>query len=333
MKSILCPFFYLIAFAYSHSSMDLASNSKVHTESHASSFSLLSRQPPKEANRIGDLSHRKCSCSVDVPHDDDTATRCSLPERQSKPRLFSSLSTIHGRSAPTLARGHLLDVSADPSRRCSPSPAVQRNAESPRLGSRSSPRFDQYTSTLDSAGSSILSVDTSHDTSSTSTNVENTAEIANFEGSKALLSPSKFPSPSDDSESAVATSITQIPRTNPESSQAFRYVFYPPRNPSDGMKPAPKSSREAPHRQLSYGQPPCTPPSESIRKSMASRELRCKAKWEIEDEKSSSSVKGNLSIPTIRPYYSEPPRKPRLYLDLVDEGSKVEKAVSIPIAP
>lgn len=115
MKSILCPFFYLIACAYSHSSMDLASNFKVHTESHASSFSLLSRQPPKEANRLGDLSRRKCSCSVDVPHNNDTATRCSLPERQSKSRLFSSLSTIHGRSAPTLARGHLLDVFADPS--------------------------------------------------------------------------------------------------------------------------------------------------------------------------------------------------------------------------
>lgn len=334
MKSILCPFFYLIACAYSHSSMDLASNFKVHTESHASSFSLLSRQPPKEANRLGDLSRRKCSCSVDVPHDNDTATRCSLPERQSKSRLFSSLSTIHGRSAPTLARGHLLDVFADPSRQCSPSPAIQRKAESPRLGPPSSPRFDQYTSTLDSAGSSILSIDTSYDTSSTSTNVGNIAETASFEESKALLSPIKFPSPSDNSESAVATSITQVPRIVPESAQASRYVFYPPRNPSDGTKPAPKSSHEAPQRQLSYGQPPCTPPSKSIHKSMGSSEVRSKWKWGFEDEKPSSSTDEDVRIPATRPYYSGPPRsKPWLYLDLVDEGSKVVKAVSISFDP
>ena len=150
----------------------------------------------------------------------------------------------------------------------------------------------------------------------------------NIPGSGGLLSPISF-SRLLDQGPATSSRCTRLATKKPSSSASLsNYIFYPPRNPCDNFKPFIRPGDTAPRRQLSYGEP-CTPEPRRLHKASRSRELRREAclKWEtavpyVEENKGPHTS-------SYRPYYSEPARtKPRLYLDLLDETSKIEEAVS-----
>ena len=151
--------------------------------------------------------------------------------------------------------------------------------------------------------------------------------------SKALLSPIKFiPQPvAKDSQ----PSESQSERTAPSEARGkpARYIFYPPKNPSDRPRHIYDChSSVVPRRRLSYGEPLTLANPKARRAPAASSGIIKRQSGEStdEDDRHSSWLDGSLkATATVRPWYSEPTRpKPRLWLDLAGDGEKIEEAVS-----
>lgn len=142
--------------------------------------------------------------------------------------------------------------------------------------------------------------------------------------SKGLLSPIKLgPQLTTDGISTRTTTSHHIP-------SVLKYEYYPPTNPSDGQGLSTTLYKTGPRRKLSYGEALSHPQPRSLHKSTGSAELRSEAGWCTANGSDRSWFNDESSIPAIKPWYSEPPRaKPRLWLDLAEDGERIEEAVSI----
>lgn len=148
-------------------------------------------------------------------------------------------------------------------------------------------------------------------------------DIGSSDFSKPLLSPIRFTPPGELKVPDLAPSGPDE-RTNEPSA----YRFFPPTNPADKIPSGFDLHRDVPRRRLFYDEPTSTPTSKSLHRATGSHELRRKAGRETEDDKFDTWLKENVKASAIRPYFSEPARsKPRLWLDLAEEGEKIEEAV------
>ena len=150
--------------------------------------------------------------------------------------------------------------------------------------------------------------------------------------SRALLPPISFSPHLEHRQFGSSPTKTNKTQWCSGSENPSSYVFYPPRNPSDTVKPLSRPDSIAPRRRLSYGEPPYTAEPRSLHEAFGSNVLpdaglpsRIGAFDLDEYEGPETSA--------IKPYHSEPTRgNSRLYLDLVNETSRIERAVSLPVA-
>jgi len=138
--------------------------------------------------------------------------------------------------------------------------------------------------------------------------------------SKGLLSPINFGSQLEKDEvDPTVTTSSQVPNGS-------KYQYYPPTNPSNGRGGFAQSYDTGPRRQLSYSD--LKP--RSLHKSTGSTELRREAEWSPERSDSSSWLDDSPNAFATRLWDSEPSRpKPRLRLDLTEDGGQIKEAVSL----
>lgn len=140
--------------------------------------------------------------------------------------------------------------------------------------------------------------------------------------SKALLSPINFgPQLERHEDGSTRTMASQLP-------EGPRYEYYAPINPSDGQGAYTQLYGTGPRRQLFYGEPFHYSKARSLHKSIGSTELRREAGYAPEHTNSGSWFDDGPSTAAAKPRYSEPSRpKPRLWLDLAEDGEQIEEAV------
>lgn len=159
----------------------------------------------------------------------------------------------------------------------------------------------------------------------TSTHWDHDHDTSPFDHSKSLLSPIKFSPPS-----GPKTQNEVSVHTNRKTSESSTYMFYPPRNPADNHPLIKKIQPSVPQRKLSYGEPSLTPKPKSLHRITGSLELRREASRKPDGDNCESWLERGLEASANRPYYSEPTRsKPKLWLDLAEEGERIEEAVCI----
>jgi hypothetical protein len=142
--------------------------------------------------------------------------------------------------------------------------------------------------------------------------------------SKALLSPINL------NAQIVKYRLDSTTTESIEPPNGSEYHYYPPTNPSDGHATFAQWHGTGPRRQLSYGEPINHSKPRSLHKSTGSTELRREAGWSLEYNNCGSWFDDESIAPAIKPWYSEPPRpKPRLWLDLAEDGGQIEEAVSL----
>ncbi|KAL6713575.1 hypothetical protein ACLMJK_009040 [Lecanora helva] len=107
-----------------------------------------------------------------------------------------------------------------------------------------------------------------------------------------------------------------------------RYVFYPPKNPSEKVARFPNPQRKVPRRQLSYGEPSSTPKSRTLHNTTGQRQPRSKVCQGSESDEDDNWQSNHLDSSTIRPWKSEPARnKPRVLEDQEEGGVIIQSAL------
>ena len=149
--------------------------------------------------------------------------------------------------------------------------------------------------------------------------------------SKTLLSPIAFTPPLKAGDSSVYTpesSHVQTPRFFQHHEGIPKYVFYPPKNPSEKSCLTSDCHRKVPRRQLSYGQRFCTPKPQSSHKTLPFKDPRWKTSQSIESDEHISCLNSNPNGSALRLWNSEPVRRePKSWFGSAEE-ERIEKAVS-----
>ena len=234
------------------------------------------------------------------------------------------------RSIHSFAPEHAQDAQASRSSSSPPYRSVKRTKEA-ALPLPSPQPADTNPDTADHSTSLLESPKTPKDETTGRVHSASIGRQSELVSLKPLRSPIQFIPRHHAYETAAITSTAPTKILKPKSSassEKSKFQYYGPTNPSDQVERFPQGCGRVPRRQLSYGDPKPW----SLHRTTSSQELRLKASLEAEDN--DSFFRGDdttVGSDTVRAklWYSEPTRpKPRLWLDLVDDGEPIEEAVS-----
>ena len=270
--------------------------------------------------------YRSVSRSIDTCHGRDL--RSTLAERRSCPHP-APLILPRKRSIRSLAPEYTQDVQTSRSSSSPPYRSVKRTKEAalPLLSLQS---VDTIEDTVDGPSSPLESPRTPEDRTTGRAHSASIDSNREFTSAKPLRSPIRFiPGFHAHNTAITSTTPTKTPEHKSSSvSEKSRYRYYGPTNPSDQVERFSPGCGRVPRRQLSYGDPKPW----SLHRATGSQELRLKAGLEADNYDSFYwSDNTAVGLNTVKPkeWYSEPTRpKPRLWLDLVDDGEPIEEAVS-----
>ena len=287
-----------------------------------STFSLPSKILPSSRDQ-----YRGVSCGIDACNSRNL--RSSLAERRSCPHP-TPLTLPRKRSIRSLAPEHAQDAQASRSSSSPPFRSVKRTKEAALPLPSPQPADTTNKDTADQSTSLLESPKPPKDETTGRVHSASIGRQSELVSPKPLRSPIQFIPRLHAYETAI-TSTAPTKTLKSKCSASFeksKYQYYGPTNPSDQVERFPQGCGRVPRRQLSYGDPKPW----SLHRTTGSPELRLKASPEAEDNDpifwgDDTTVRSDTV--KAKPWYSEPTRpKPRLWLDLVDDGEPIEEAVS-----